>query len=125
MVEASARCRPWRKLIRAQAIRSRPAGWPMDRRTPITVEVVFVFTRPNNQFINNNPKGHRLKPTAPAYCTKRIGDIDKLSRALLDSLSDGAIYNDDSQVFQLNAYRRYANANEPASAIVTVTAAIA
>ena len=83
---------------------------------------IFVFARANDQYINNTPGPDRLKPDAPQHCTKRIGDVDKLCRAILDSLSEGVVYHDDAQVIDLIAHKRYANDREQPSAIITVTA---
>ncbi len=88
---------------------------------PISVSVVFVFARPNDQFINNKPGPDRLKPDAPQHCTKRIGDVDKLSRAVLDGLTE-ICFNDDAQVTSLIAQKRYASRNEQPSAIITIAA---
>jgi len=88
---------------------------------PILVSVTFIFARPNDQFINNKPGPDRLKPDAPQHCTKRIGDIDKLSRAVLDSCTS-ICFEDDAQVIALNAQKRYATRNEQPSAIITIAA---
>lgn len=122
MVESSKRCMPWRQLVKKTAKRLLPVGWHANMDAAISVSLVFVFARPNDQFINNRPGIGRLKPDAPRYCTKRIGDIDKLCRAVLDALSEGTVYNDDAQVISLIASRRYATATESPCSIITVTA---
>ena len=76
---------------------------------PSAFQSFLFFARPNDQYINNKPGPDRLKPDAPQHCTKRIGDVDKLCRAILDSLSEGTVYNDDAQVVDLIAHKRYAN----------------
>ena len=122
MTDSCKRLKPWRQLVRKTAKESRPQGWYARLNAPISVSVVFVFARANDQYINNTPGPDRLKPDAPQHCTKRIGDVDKLSRAILDSLSEGVIYNDDAQVINLIAHKRYANDREQPCAIITVTA---
>jgi Holliday junction resolvase RusA-like endonuclease len=122
MTDSCKRLAPWRQLVRRTAKDLRPEGWYARLDAPVCVSVVFVFARPNDQFINNKPGPDRLKPNAPQHCTKRIGDVDKLSRAILDSLSEGIVYNDDAQVIDLIAHKRYANDTEQPCAIITVTA---
>ena len=122
MVESCKRLKPWRRLVRKAAEDLRPSGWHARLDAPICVSVVFVFARANDHYINNTPGPNRLKPDAPQHCTKRIGDVDKLSRAILDSLSKGVVYNDDAQVIDLIAHKRYATATESPCAIITVTA---
>lgn len=44
---------------------------------------------------------------SPRYpCSRTAGDIDKLSRSILDALT-GIVYEDDSQVVILNARKEY------------------
>lgn len=71
---------------------------------PISLDVQFVCKRPNDHFVANDPL-RDLKPTAPAYVTKRP-DIDKLLRAVLDALT-GIAYDDDNQVVHVNMRQTY------------------
>ena len=84
---------------------------------PVSVSVTFIFARPKGHFRTNG----ELKPKAPSHCTARIGDVDKLSRAILDSLT-GVCFQDDAAVITLIAQKRYASRNEQPSAIISVTA---
>lgn len=79
------------------------------------LKVSFLFARPQSHYRANG----QLKPSAPRYCTTRIGDLDKLVRALCDALQ-GLCYLDDSQIIEINATRRYASIDERPSAIVTI-----
>lgn len=79
------------------------------------IKVTFLFARPQSHYRTNG----QLKPSAPRHCTSRIGDLDKLCRALCDALQ-GLCYLDDSQIIELNANRRYASIDERPSAIVTI-----
>ena len=63
-----------------------------------------------------------LKPSAPAHCAKRIGDLDKLCRAVFDSLDTANVVNDDSQFVSLYAHRRFTIQHEQPCAIISVTA---
>ena len=117
MVEASKRCKPWRQDVRHAALELLPDGWYAMMDKPILVSVTFVFARPKGHFRTNG----ELKPKAPMHCTARIGDVDKLSRAVLDGLTE-ICFNDDAQVTSLIAQKRYASRNEQPSAIITITA---
>ena len=83
MVESSQRCKPWRLDVKHTALELRPESWYANIDAAIFLSVTFVFARPKNHFRTNG----QLKPKAPAHCTARIGDVDKLSRSVLDSLS--------------------------------------
>ena len=118
MVESSKRCKPWRQDVRHTALDLRPEGWYANMDAAISISVVFVFARPKNHFRTNG----QLKPSAPTYCTARIGDVDKLSRSVLDACADGVLYAADEQVISLIAHKRYANDREQPCAIITVAA---
>ena len=117
MVESSKRCKPWRQDVRHTALDLRPEGWYANMDAAIALSVVFVFARPKSHFRANG----QLKPSAPAHCTGRIGDVSKLVRAVEDAMT-GIIYNDDAQIISLIAHRRFANDREQPCAIITVTA---
>jgi len=105
---------PWRALVAGKAKRLLPEGW--HATLPMSLSVTFIFPRPKADFKANGD----LKNTAPLFCIKRIGDIDKLLRAICDALT-GVAFDDDCQVFSIQAERRYAVGNEQPSAIITVT----
>ena len=117
MVESSKRCKPWRQDVRHTALDLRPDNWYANMDAAISISVVFVFARPKNHFRTNG----QLKPSAPIYCTARIGDVDKLARSILDSLA-GVLFAADEQVINLIAQKRYANDREQPCAIITVSA---
>lgn len=67
--------------------------------TPVTVEIVFAFQRPRSHYTT---KGN-LKPSAPLACyPAKRGDLDKLTRAVLDALTGPAL-KDDAQVTRIDA----------------------
>ena len=117
MVESSKRCKPWRQDVRHTAIDLLPGGWYARMEDAMLLSVTFVFARPKNHFRTNG----ELKPSAPKHCTGRIGDVSKLIRAVEDAMT-GIVYNDDAQIINLIATRRYATATESPCAIITVTA---
>lgn len=73
---------------------------------PMMLELVFWFPRPASHFGKRKGKQY-LKPSAPLQpISARLGDIDKLCRAVLDSLTS-VVYHDDRQVVDLLARKRY------------------
>lgn len=87
----------WRQMITLLALTK------VDRLNgPIAVEVNFVFSRPKGHF---GAKGGVL-PSAPVEHLVKP-DIDKLCRAVLDALTDAAIFRDDSQVVRIVASKAY------------------
>lgn len=104
MVESSSRLRPWRNDVRCAAIDNKPAGWDMARS--MALDLIFWFPRPASHYGTKNGISY-LKANAPAEpVSARVGDIDKLSRAVLDALT-GVAYLDDRQVVQLKARKAY------------------
>ena len=79
----------WRKAIASEF---RKTGIRrMSKPEPVTVAIWFFFPRPKTV--------KREQPTVKP-------DADKLARAVLDALT-GLAYDDDSQVVQLEIYKRY------------------
>lgn len=87
MIESSRYVAGWREAIATAAAAVLPS--PLDRG-PVAVQLDFVMPRPQRTPL----------PTPPA--TKRTGDIDKLTRAVLDALT-GVWIADDADVIQLDA----------------------
>jgi crossover junction endodeoxyribonuclease RusA len=104
MLESSDRVRPWRQDVRFAALEKRPPDW--DMTTPMRLDLVFWFARPASHYGTKNGALY-LKPSAPAQpVSARLGDVDKLSRAVLDALT-GVAYLDDRQVILLQASKGY------------------
>ena len=72
--------------------------------TAVSVSLTFWLTRP--------------KTVNRQYATKTY-DIDKLTRAVLDSLTQGGVIQDDSNVVDLTARKTYAD-NHEAGVLVTL-----
>ena len=92
MIEASKRLHPWRDLVIDAAkdqteLTDQLVG-------PIEVKLEFRIPAPK-------------KPLHVLPISRRAGDIDKLSRAVLDALTISKLIGDDSQVVKLNASKIY------------------
>jgi crossover junction endodeoxyribonuclease RusA len=84
-----------------------------ERAIPLTAGPVIVIV----EFIMYRPKSTpKRKPTPPAI---KYPDVDKLERAVLDSLT-GHVYQDDSQVIALLGFERLAEADERVGAIIEI-----
>jgi crossover junction endodeoxyribonuclease RusA len=104
MLESSDRVRPWRQDVRFAALEERPPNW--DMATPMRLDLVFWFPRPASHYGTRNGISY-LKANAPIEpVSARIGDIDKLQRAVFDALT-GVAYLDDRQVVEVEARKAY------------------
>ncbi len=92
LVESSKHLKPWRQTINAAA---REHGLKR-LEGPVGMSLTFVMQRPASHHIAG-ARDRPLKASAPPYPSGRVGDLDKLTRAVLDAL-DGVAYYDDSQV---------------------------
>lgn len=91
----------WEKAVYKTALANRN-GMPIFQG-PIKVRLYFQTPRPAS---HTNDKGKPTKNYREYPTSRRVGDIDKLSRAVLDGLT-GSIYSDDSQVIRLETEKHY------------------
>jgi crossover junction endodeoxyribonuclease RusA len=103
-IEASKFLPAWRSAVRVAAETAVTLGsW--DRVSgPVELEVMFYLDRPSTI-----SRTKRLYPIVPP-------DLDKLARSCLDPLT-GLIYDDDSQVIRLLAWKTYADTRTPGAFI--------
>lgn len=92
--------KPWMNSVRSAALlAAREAGIDQMIDVPVSVYIEFYFPRPA-------AAKNRLYPYK-----RSVGDIDKLSRAVLDALqptrTEIGILTDDSLVVDLSAHKRY------------------
>jgi crossover junction endodeoxyribonuclease RusA len=99
-IEASKFLPAWRSAVRAAAEQVVSVyGWePVSG--PVEVELLFYLERPASIARTKRPY-----PIVPP-------DVDKLARSCLDPMT-GVIYDDDSQVIRLLAWKTYADNREP------------
>jgi Holliday junction resolvase RusA-like endonuclease len=86
--------RSWREAVRATVAERLGAGWQPEPG-PVKVTLLFALPKPSSA-----PKRRRTWPIGA-----RSGDADKLARAVLDALTEAAVWRDDSQVVNLNVVK--------------------
>lgn len=113
MVESSKKVAPWSATVAASLLdeRGHPKAFFSDA-AKVTLE--FVLTRP--AYLD---KGKRPKPT-PHHTKKSGGDIDKLCRCVLDSITEAGVWGDDSQACMITAMKRYAEPGEPVGCLIMI-----
>lgn len=95
----AARLKPWRAEVAAAA----DLGHTFDG--PVFVAATFFMPRPQ-----------RPKWWSPAVKP----DVDKLTRALFDGMTDGGLLADDARVTRAHVEKRYATDAHPAGVLVVV-----
>jgi Holliday junction resolvase RusA-like endonuclease len=95
----------WRNAITQTALATLPADWePIDE--PCELIVNFYMPKPASV--------KRLLPTVSP-------DLDKLIRAVGDSLTDSGVVVDDSRIVRISARKLYAIGIEPGATILVKT----
>ena len=80
----------------------------------LILEIFFFLPRPKSHFYQTKKNFGLLKPKAPNWHTSKP-DLDNLVKAVMDALNDsGVIWNDDSQVAEIVASKRYSMAKSGA-----------
>lgn len=105
----------WRHIV-AQAAADAMGDTPPTRE-PVLLTVTFHLPRPKGDFGTGRNAG-TLKKSAPKHPTKKP-DLDKLVRAVCDSLSN-RVYKDDSQVVGMMLTKQYTETSPRADVAVFV-----
>lgn len=84
----------WRATVSNAAVAALEGRPPVTG--PVAVRLVFALPKPASA-----PKGRRVWPAG------RVGDVDKLARSVLDSLTDAGVWRDDCQVVDLRVIKDY------------------
>lgn len=92
--DQSERLRPWRENVRDAVRQERGEHPPLTG--PIRLALHFALPKPKSA-----SKTRRVWPAG------RVGDLDKLVRAVMDAMTDAGIWGDDSQVCDLRATKDY------------------
>ena len=92
LVDANARLKPWRATVRAAAEEAiADAGWEM-LDEPCHVYLGFTMPRPQ-------------RPLWDVPAVKP--DLDKITRAVFDALTDAGVWRDDSRVVSMEVTKKY------------------
>ena len=102
----------WRARLISDLVLHMPIGW--NSEAPISVVADFRFARPNSHF---GKKG--LRPSAPKHKTTRC-DLDKCIRAISDSMEQAYLVEDDSQIIQWMATKRWMREDEKPGVHLTI-----
>lgn len=95
VTSANDKLRPWRDLVTASAVAAKGDGWaPFDKA--VTLEVTFYLPRPKSA-----PKTRDILPVTGK-------DLDKMLRAVGDSLTNAAVVVDDSRITTIVTHKAYA-----------------
>jgi len=113
MIESCKALKPWREQIIAESKNN--INVPKGLEEAVSISLVFLFPRPKAHF---NSKG-ALKPSAPEYKTTKP-DIDKLARAVLDSLTLAGVFKDDAFVYTLSTQKRYCIGKKQPGVMITL-----
>ena len=94
----------WEKVVAGYAL----AKWGnRPEAGPVSIEMTFHLTRPRSHY-GTGRNQDTIKASSPAEpIGHNTGDIDKLTRCVLDALT-GIVYKDDSQVTCNQAQKMYA-----------------
>ncbi|MFD2757073.1 RusA family crossover junction endodeoxyribonuclease [Gulosibacter faecalis] len=93
----------WREQVRVAA---RATGARIERGVPVRVDLIFWM-----------PRGKTVKRELPTVKP----DLDKLTRAIGDALTDSWLIADDSQIVTSTQTKKYATETEPAGVRIRVT----
>jgi crossover junction endodeoxyribonuclease RusA len=102
LVEANKKLPAWRQIVTEKLEAANVSCAPL--QGAVDAQIIFFMPRPKSVT--------RLLPTVKP-------DIDKMIRAILDCGTKAGIYNDDSQVIEIVAHKLYADAEQPAGALIT------
>ena len=104
----------WRAAVARAAI---DEGSPM-LTGPVAVSLQFVLERPKGHWGTGRNLGVLKASAAPFPATRP--DIDKLTRAVLDAMTQAKVYEDDGKVVRLKVTKVYAGWGKPARCDVYV-----
>lgn len=102
LVETNKNLRPWRATAACLARDAMNGAAPLAGAVAVTA--TFVFPRPKSHY-RTGKLSHVLRDDAPFYKSSKP-DVDKLQRALYDSLT-GTILGDDSQIARYGGTKIY------------------
>jgi len=101
LIEANKKLKPWRNTLQT-ALAAQAAGRRIEG--PFTADLNFLFTPPQRPRFKaqDGSSVHAVKP-----------DVDKLTRAVLDSLTNANIIDDDARCTTIIATKNYTDKLHP------------
>lgn len=104
--DQGARHASWRREVTAAVKeKMRDAGIVDPIDTPVSVLLTFHLFRGVGMY-GTGKNAHELKAAAPGY-PARPPDLDKLTRAVFDAVTDARLWVDDAQVTSVTARKRF------------------
>lgn len=103
LVEQSTKVKPWRAAVVAWVYIHH---YEPPLEGPLGIDVTFYFERPVT--------GHNLYPA------RTVGDLDKLLRSTFDAFTTSRVWQDDSQVVQVESEKLYTPFGAPPFAAIRV-----
>jgi Holliday junction resolvase RusA-like endonuclease len=116
--ESSKAVGPWREAVRAETQRIAMESGGTVFTGPVKVELKFTMPRPKGHY-RTGRNATLIRAGAPPWPAGKP-DIDKLARAILDGLTAGGAWKDDSQVVQLYAGKSYADHGQTPGCVITI-----
>lgn len=116
LIDDNAALAGWREVLDfqgRQAIKGKPKIG-----VACAVDLAFYLPRPAGHYKKD---GLTLRATAPAVWCLVKPDLDKLERAVLDSLTTAGVWADDSRAVILRSSKRYAGLPHQAGVSILVT----
>jgi Holliday junction resolvase RusA-like endonuclease len=105
----------WRELVDFTARRAARGKETIDG--PCSVDLSFELPRPRGHY---KADGLTVRPGAPTWAAVKP-DLDKLERAILDSLTTAGVWSEDSRAVVLRSSKRYAGLPHQAGVSVLVS----
>jgi Holliday junction resolvase RusA-like endonuclease len=110
--------KPWRYAVVNAINASRPQNW--DPSLPLSVTATFRFPRPAAHY-GTGRNSTALKPASPTHHIVKP-DLDKLTRALGDSIEASGLLRGDQQIVSWNISKRYCLGDETPGVLLTLIA---
>lgn len=110
-----AKLKPWRNRIADTIARHQPPDW--DPAEPLSVIATFRFPRPKHHR-GTGRNADVIKDSAPSYHLV-TPDLDKLTRALGDAITQSGLIHGDQQICRWNTDKRWCIGDEAPGVLVT------
>jgi Holliday junction resolvase RusA-like endonuclease len=118
VIEANRDLEAWRHLVTLKARRA--WGARLTHPGAMDVQLIFRLPRPAGHLGTGRNAG-QVKLSAPALPAVKP-DLDKLTRAILDALTQARVWEDDSRVVALHCWKFYADHGRRPGVHISVSA---